>query len=259
MLRAPGHRTFLFDAGSLVQKDIGRRIVSAYLDYRGISALEAIVASHNDTDHINGIPEILQHCRVNHIYAPAIMIEQAHKDQGPAPWLESYLQMQDRTLERFPATPRADESPDSGLSIEQLWPVQGTATPRLSDNNASLVLLITYHHRTILITSDIEQGTQQRLMTLYPDLQPDILLAPHHGSLTTLYDRFLSHLSPKTILCSCGASAFKRGRVIATPTTFHTPRHGAITVTMPRRGRVTMEAWLSTPLTADESSVEDAL
>ena len=244
VLHVPGHHTFLFDAGSLYQKDIGRRIVSAYLDYRGISALDAIVASHSDADHINGIPEILQHCRVDHIYAPAIMIDQAQKDQGPAPWLQAYLKTKGRTLERFPARLILDR----GLTIEQLWPAPDTGTQYLSDNNASLVLLIEYSGRTILITSDIEQATQHRLMELYPHLQPDILLAPHHGSLTTLSDRFLSRLAPKTILCSCGASAFRRNRVIKTPTTYHTPRHGAITLSLHKQGPVTVDTWLSPPV-----------
>jgi len=232
VLHTADSHTFIFDAGSLYQKDIGRRIVSAFLDYRGISDVDAIVASHNDADHVNGIPEIIEHCVVDHVYAPAIMVEQAQGDQGPGPWLQQYLQTTRRTLEPLPRT----LSPHPGLFIQQLWPDFNTVTSQLSDNNASLVLVITYGDHTILLTSDIEQSTQRRVVELYPDLQPDILMAPHHGSLTTLSDNFLTHLAPKTILCSCGTSQFQRNRVISTLTTLHTPKYGAITLTLNDQG-----------------------
>ncbi|MCF7975473.1 MAG: DNA internalization-related competence protein ComEC/Rec2 [Phycisphaerae bacterium] len=232
VLHTSENHTFIFDAGSLYQKDIGRRIVSAYLDYCGISHVNAIVASHNDADHINGIPEIILHCHVGHVYAPALMLNQASRGEGPAPWLERFLQRHERTLEPWPATLSVEE----GLSMRQLWPDPNTAESPLSDNNASLVLLITFGTQSILVTSDIESPTQQRLMSRYPTLHPDILLAPHHGSLTTLSETFLTNLEPNIILCSCGTSQFRRHRVINTPTTYHTPKQGAITLLINEKG-----------------------
>ena len=255
VLHAPGHHTWLFDAGSLYQKDIGRRIVSAYLDYRGISALDAVVASHNDADHINGIPEVVQHCRVDHIYAPAIMIDQAQKNQGPAPWLQTYLQTQARALEQLPEILTLEK----GLTIEQLWPAPDTATQLLSDNNASLVVRVTYGTQTILITSDIEQSTQQQLIERYPDLRPDVLVAPHHGSVNTLADNFLSHMAARVILCSCSTRQFNRGRVISTPTTYHTPKMGAITLGLRKQGLITVNGWLSPPQAKEQAHAERAL
>ena len=253
VLQTPGQHTFLFDAGSLYQKDIGRRTVSAYLDYRGISTLDAIVLSHNDADHINGVPEVLQHCRVAKVYAPTLMIDQAKMGQGPTPWLQAYLHTQSRTLEPLPAR----LSLDSGLTIEQLWPPLHAVGHQLSDNNASLVLLITYAQRTILITSDIEQATQEQLMDRHPSLQPDVLLAPHHGSLTTLSETFLNRLSPKIVLCSCSAGQMARRQVIGGPTTYHTPMMGAITLRLGNRRPVTVEGWLWSPRTEGTLSTED--
>jgi competence protein ComEC len=69
LAQLPGKGNILFDAGSLYNKDIGRRIVTAFLDYSGINRIDSIIISHNDVDHINGIPEIVEHCKVKHIYA----------------------------------------------------------------------------------------------------------------------------------------------------------------------------------------------
>ncbi len=258
LLHAPGRHTTLFDAGALYQKDIGRRIVSAYLDFRGILALDAIVASHNDADHMNGIPEILQHCHVARVYTTAKVIDQAQKDQGPAPWLQAYLQSRDRSLEPLPSILSPGQSTDGRLTIEQLWPHPDTATEYLSDNNASLVLLITYGDHTILLTSDIEQATQEQLIALYPDLQPDVLVAPHHGSVNTLSENFLSHMAARIILCSCSTRQFNRRRVISTPETYHTPEMGAITLCLRKDGPITVEGWLSPRGAADAISTDAA-
>ncbi len=237
VLRAPNNHTYIFDAGSLYQKDIGRRIVSAYLDYKRLSKIDAIVVSHNDADHMNGIPEILQHCRVEHVYAPALLMDQAEKDQGPAPWLLQYLRKKQRRFEMLPTILK----PCKDLTIQQLWPDSTTTTAHLSDNNASLVLLVTYQSRTILLTSDIEQSTQNCLIERYPNLHPDILLAPHHGSLNTLEGHFLERIAAKTILCSCSRQSFERNRVINTSTTYHTPIQGAITLQMDEQGKIKTE------------------
>jgi competence protein ComEC len=65
----PGGENILFDAGSLSNKNCGQRIVVPFLRQKGISELDAIFLSHDDIDHINGVPEIVSVCEVGGIYA----------------------------------------------------------------------------------------------------------------------------------------------------------------------------------------------
>ncbi|MHC4260214.1 MAG: ComEC/Rec2 family competence protein, partial [Planctomycetota bacterium] len=53
----PGKANILFDAGSLYKSNIGHRILAPFLDYIGTNTIDAIIVSHNDVDHLNGIPE----------------------------------------------------------------------------------------------------------------------------------------------------------------------------------------------------------
>ncbi|MHC4542692.1 MAG: ComEC/Rec2 family competence protein, partial [Planctomycetota bacterium] len=69
LIQLPPKTNILFDAGSLYRSDIGTRIVAPFLDYAGITRIDAVIISHNDTDHINGIPEIIAHCKVGGVYA----------------------------------------------------------------------------------------------------------------------------------------------------------------------------------------------
>jgi competence protein ComEC len=60
LAQLPGKANILFDVGSLHRGDVGRRIIAPFLDYSGINKINSIIISHNDTDHINGIPEVVK-------------------------------------------------------------------------------------------------------------------------------------------------------------------------------------------------------
>jgi competence protein ComEC len=58
----PGGTNMLFDAGSLSRSDIGSRVVTPFLRYSDIRKIDAVIISHGDIDHINGLPEIMDYC-----------------------------------------------------------------------------------------------------------------------------------------------------------------------------------------------------
>ena len=69
-----------------------------------------------------------------------------------------------------------------------------------STNGRSCVLLIEGHHRTLL-TGDIESRQEFDLLRRNPGVWPvDILLAPHHGSLTSSSERFVRQSRPRHVI-----------------------------------------------------------
>ncbi|GAH70035.1 unnamed protein product, partial [marine sediment metagenome] len=87
LAQLPGKANILFDAGSLHKSDVGRRVIAAFLNYSGINKINAIIISHNDVDHINGIPEVVQHCEVDGVYANDAFFSKADR-WGTAKFLE---------------------------------------------------------------------------------------------------------------------------------------------------------------------------
>lgn len=55
-----GGQTLLLDGGSTSQKNVGTYVILPYIKQQGISCLEAIVLTHTDQDHINGVTEVLE-------------------------------------------------------------------------------------------------------------------------------------------------------------------------------------------------------
>jgi len=239
----PGTTNILFDAGSLTGSDIGRRIVVPFLQYNGISRINVCFVSHNDTDHINGVPEIAEYCKVGGVYANEEFFDQT--DQwGTAKFFKD--QMRKRGVEVRPS--RAFPAPDSSAIVKILWPSKDVyENEEVGENDKSSVCLIEFAGRKVLLCSDIEEAAQQELLRLYPDLRADIVIVPHHGSARTLEANFLEALSPDIIISSCGDSAIEKGLVVApggNTREFYTARDGAITVRVDRSGKIEAEGFV---------------
>jgi len=240
LAQLPGKANVLFDAGSLYGNDIGTRIVSPYLDYIGIRKIDALLVSHNDTDHINGIPEVVENCNVRSVYANRAFFD--GKDVwGTAEFLNDCLIEKGLEIKRI----GADLNLSAGASIKILWPNEQLYNNEdLSDNDKSLVSLIEFAGVKILLCSDIEEFAQKELLWLNPDLKADVVVVPHHGSASTLDVEFLKHLDADILMCSCSRRQYERmGRDIESvrsiPTDarlLYTSEDGAITVFIDKNG-----------------------
>ncbi|MHC4431926.1 MAG: ComEC/Rec2 family competence protein, partial [Planctomycetota bacterium] len=247
LLQLPGRANILFDAGSLHISDVGTRIVAPFLDHLGIGRIDAIIVSHNDTDHINGIPEIVDHCRVGGVYANDAFFSKTDR-AGTAEFLEECLAEQGLQIEPLEPKLRLGSSP----TVETLWPSAGNpATDDLTDNNRSLVSVTECAGVRIVLCSDIEKYAQREIIRLCPDLKADIATIPHHGSVKTLDEEFLGDLDAKVLVCSCDRTQYERIIGNASPASvtqnrtriLYTAEEGAITVVIGRDGTIETAAF----------------
>jgi competence protein ComEC len=237
LVQLPGRANILFDAGSLQRADVGGRIIAPFLDYSGISKIDAIVISHNDVDHINGIPEIVEHCKVKHVYANDAFF--GGIDQwGSTKFLSDYLAEKGLKIQRLDD----DLNPKSNANIKMLWPNKQVPEGQLSDNDRSLVSLIEFAGTKILLCSDIEKSAQAQLLATIPDLRADVVVVPHHGSTRTSDAAFLEKLGPDISIVSCDRTQYER-RLTAgqkdIAKLFYTAIDGAVSVRVGRNGTIT--------------------
>jgi len=212
-----------------------------FLDYEGIGRLHAVVVSHRDIDHINGLPEIVDRRRVDCVYFDPVSFTQS-QDVETMQVLMHHL-----ASRRVPARLIPETLPAGRTQIRILWPTPESATQaQLDDNDKSLVCLIEYTGRKILLCSDIEIPAQREIMALYEGLHPDVVVAPHHGSVRTLDERFLPWLGPRVVLCSCSRRDWEQGRVISSAAGGElrmTAQDGAVSVCIDRAGMVETCGW----------------
>jgi competence protein ComEC len=201
----PRGTTMLVDAGGFPgaermarkpQMDIGEEVVSPYLWFRQIHALDYVVLTHGHSDHMGGLVAVIDNFRPRELWT------------GVEPPSEGWSEVlrhaaahgtQVRWLKRGPETIAID-----GTTLRVLAPATGYQPKDIAGNDDSLVLEIRYGRRSVLLTGDAEKPVE-RDMLAHSLLQPVTLLkVGHHGSKTSSSQEFLDAIAPQFALISDG-------------------------------------------------------
>lgn len=242
LAQLPGGANVLFDAGSLHHRDIGGRIVVPFLYYCGIGKIDSIVISHSDIDHINGIPEIVENCKVSGIYADKAFFEA--KQKLPTEFLNNWLNEKGIKIQSL----NDGLNLNSPAKIKILWPDKLVdVNEPLSENDKSTVSLIEFAGERVLLCSDIEKAAQARLIKLFPALNPDVVVVPHHGSIRTAKPDFIESIQPKILIYSCDRKQYERLQPFDSKNktrSFYTGRDGAVTICIDKAGKIETDVYL---------------
>jgi len=237
LAQLPGKANVLFDAGSLYKNDVGRRIVAPFLNYTGINKIDCIIISHTDKDHINGIPEIVEDCKVGDVYANDAFFSKTDK-WGTAEFFDKSLRKKGFKIQHLDE----DLNLNSPAKLKILWPSkQICENEGLGDNDKSVVLSVEFASRRILLCSDIEKFAQRGLLQLFPNLKADVVVVPHHGSAKTADPNFLENLEADILIYSCGRRQYEKRQTIKQKNkakSLHTSKDGAIGVCISKDGTI---------------------
>nr|WP_267880227.1 DNA internalization-related competence protein ComEC/Rec2 [Achromobacter marplatensis] len=172
-------QTLLFDAGPRHYggSDAGERVVAPFLQARGIGALDVLVLSHADQDHVGGTRAVLAAVPVGRSYASFDVAAFVRRDARL--WPDAAAQ---------PALPqerlrcqRDDAWEVDGVTFTFLHPAGG-GSGAVADRNAdSCVLRVEGVSHSLLLTGDIGVA-QERELVARGIPATDVVMAAHHGS-----------------------------------------------------------------------------
>ncbi|MFH5806662.1 ComEC/Rec2 family competence protein [Alienimonas sp. DA493] len=237
LIELPDGHTLLYDCGSLSGGERAADAVAAALRARGRTRIDEVVVSHADMDHFNGLPELLTGAARGGAGIGGLSI-------GPH-FLASGQEDAQAVLEAADGVPLARLSRGlsrtaGGATLTVLHPA-AALDPEASDNDRSVVLLIEYAGRRLLLTGDVEGGPQRDLVERYlTDHGPgvDVLLAPHHGGRRANPPALAEALRPRIVVASGAQHAdpeFLRG-VYPRAALYLTAETGAMTITVSPEG-----------------------
>ena len=169
-------RTILYDCGKMRDPSVGRRLIAPALWSRGVRRLDMVILSHADSDHYNGLSDLLDRFSIGAVRIPPGFA-------GPAnPGAE--LLLKEVRARNSPSMPivEGDDWTSGGTSFRVRHPALGWL-PSASDNARSVVLDIESNGRHGLLTGDLEQEGLQ-VVVEQPGVPFDVFLAPHHGGRT---------------------------------------------------------------------------
>jgi competence protein ComEC len=238
LVRTHGH-ALLFDTGPKMgeDQDAGGRHILPALQAMGVTELEVLMISHEDSDHVGGALSVMQALPVTQVVSSLVPDHPVRTWRGPRT---------DRPLPHAPC--QAGLSWDwDGVHFELLHPLrprgpstladQGPGEARVSSagssrgesnvpNAHSCVLKVSEGGgglmggglpggtagaaRSLLLTADIESDQEAALLTWAGShgqlaaLQATVLMAPHHGSQTSSTPEFLQAVSPAQVVVQAG-------------------------------------------------------
>ncbi len=169
-----------------------------YLRSMGIEKLDYIIATHQHSDHIGGLPEVLSEFDCDNIIMPRLTKEQTPTNSTYTAFLKAVQASEAKVISAKPGL-----SYDlGGATFEILGPVTDDAE---DINSMSAVTKITYGESSFLITGDAETEEELEIIDSGADLDCDVLRAGHHGSSTSSCKDFLNAVTPEICVVSCGA------------------------------------------------------
>ncbi|MFQ5589904.1 MAG: ComEC/Rec2 family competence protein [Phycisphaerae bacterium] len=231
----PDGQTIMCDAGSTSLRDVGRSVVVPFLRHRGIRRIDRLYIGHPNLDHFNGIPTILDQVEVGAAYVNRYF----ERKSPPRSVSRHLLDILDKAgCERRTLDPAVTKWKYGGATFELLSPLMDF-NERLSTNESSTVLRLSYAGRSMLLTGDIEERTQGALVDR-GGIAADVLLLPHHGSIRRNSADFFAAVDPEVAIRSSDRKMAETFNGLAeslrATTLYDTADDGAVQVVMDSRG-----------------------
>lgn len=196
-LQERGGITCLIDGGSSDVSKVGRYCIEPFLKARGVSDIDYVFVTHGDSDHTNGIQELVERQDRGVKIGCMVLPEQEVWDER----LEELCALAGREGVRVAVIHPGQQITGKSLTIECICP-DGKEVSE-SGNSASLVLEAVYGQLDILFTGDVE-GWGETLLTETLHKQYEVLKVAHHGSGYSTGEAFLEKASPKLAVISAG-------------------------------------------------------
>jgi competence protein ComEC len=203
LLEFPSGFRVLIDGGgsSFAATSVGERVIAPFLWKKGIQGIDAIIITHPDADHYNGLGFIIKH------FSPKILW--VRDKDGHDSQFKRLIQLAEKQQVSVIIPEEGDlltEGPQSLECVANVLDLENEVNISRNSENNGLVLKVCALRFCALFPGDIGRSSEKALIDQGVDLNADVLLSPHHGSITSNSSEFLEAVSPDYLLVSAGRS-----------------------------------------------------
>lgn len=196
-VRTADNRCFLFDGGSSSRSNVGEKVILPFLQYYGVDRIDGIFLSHGDTDHYNGIVQLME--------SGEVKIEKLYLPQAGKQAMQDFSAVLKAAREiPIQYISKGDCLTLGNLTISCLHPTAGYE----GDSNAcSACYLLEEREFSMLLTGDVEGDGENLLIQELRRCgirQIDVLKVAHHGSRYSTGEAFLEAIEVENAVISCG-------------------------------------------------------
>lgn len=159
-------------------------------------SIDAIIATHPDSDHIGGMPDVLNKYDVDFFIEPG-----AESTNAVGKELEKIVE--EKKIKKVLARRGMKLTLSDNGYLLILFPDRDVS--RMDTNDTSIVAKLVYGNTSFLFTGDSSQKIEKYLVSIDKEnLDVDVLKTGHHGSKTSTSDALLGYVSPQYAVISAG-------------------------------------------------------
>lgn len=199
LLRTPNQKMILVDGGSSTRRSIGKYVITPAVKYYGANQIDYVFVSHMDSDHVNGIEELIALSLKGGISLKYLILpEIAERDES----FTELIQQAEHAGIHVQIMHQGDVLQIGDVAMECLYP-GGESDSGAGENNNSMVVSLQYGEFHMLFTGDLEEDGEKQLMEQQVIEDYDVLKVGHHGSSGASSQAFLEQVKPELALISC--------------------------------------------------------
>ncbi len=175
------HKAIIYDTGASYPSgfNMAESVLMPYLQFQGISQIDKVLISHQDNDHAGGLKKLRENIAIDSVLANSEILSA----DSLCSTNQSFIWQ--------------------GLSFDIIWPLTGKALSAKT-NDRSCVIKVSDNQHSILLTGDISKKVEQQLVEQKLLPTADVVIVPHHGSLSSSSEAFISTLNVETAIVSSG-------------------------------------------------------
>jgi len=196
LVRTPHGHWVAMDGGPVNPlEDAARRVELPFLRRHGARALDVVIDSHGDADHLGGIPELIA------AFPPRLLLEPGQPLGTPL--YERYQ----ATVAAYGIPWRAARLGDTvmldGVRFAVLHPTDVSLAHELRPNENSVIVRVSYGAFDAVLTGDA--GFPAESVAVSQVGRSEVLKVGHHGSAGATGNAWLDAVAPKAAVISVGA------------------------------------------------------
>jgi competence protein ComEC len=196
VIEVPTGPCMVVDCGSTSLGGVGERVLAPFLWTRGRQAIDVLVISHADADHVNGLPQLFERFPVG-----LVLISETLEGDATGKALRKWLEAR-ATVGVFKRGNVFELA--EGVRVRCLWPDMAFSNALITSgsvrNDTGLVLEISLGNRRVLMPADVEH---RGFAGFVDQLGPiDVLYAPHQGSKVEGLEGLLARMKPAHVVVS---------------------------------------------------------
>ena len=187
LITTPAGERILIDAATNKQ---GKKLAERF-DRDGIDAIDVMIITHYDKDHVGGADQILENIAVGTVIMPVYDKESKQHTQ----FLEALKKHPPKETFELTTGQKMDFTLPGGLTLH-ITAAHQRYYGSDEENDFSLAVRMAYGETKFLFAGDAENARQKELIA-EGDVACDVLKVPYHGRYENITPAFLAEAKPK--------------------------------------------------------------